>query len=49
MRELDVERRKVRELQDSARERDKEYQKLKVSLRPADMPMLIRLSILESL
>ena len=29
-RELDVERRKVREQLDSARERDKEYQKLKV-------------------
>jgi hypothetical protein len=30
MRELELERRKVRELQDLARERDKEYQKLKV-------------------
>ena len=28
--ELELERRKLRELQDSARERDKEYQKLKV-------------------
>lgn len=29
-RDLDLERRKVRELQETARERDKEYQKLKV-------------------
>lgn len=28
--ELELERRKIRELQDAARERDKEYQKLKV-------------------
>jgi hypothetical protein len=29
-RDLELERRKVRELQETARERDKEYQKLKV-------------------
>ena len=29
-RDLELERRKVRELQEAARERDKEYQKLKV-------------------
>jgi hypothetical protein len=31
-RDLELERRKVRDLQDSSRERDKEYQKLKVGL-----------------
>ena len=31
--ELEMERRKIRELQDSTRERDKEYQKLKVRYR----------------
>jgi len=29
-RDLEIERRKVRDLQDASRERDKEYQKLKV-------------------
>ena len=31
-RDLELERRKIHELQDEARERDKEYQKLKVSI-----------------
>ena len=30
-RDLELERRKVRELQEASRERDKEYQKLKVN------------------
>jgi hypothetical protein len=32
-RDLELERRKVRELQDGSRERDKEYTKLKVRIR----------------
>lgn len=36
-RELEQERRKVREMQESARERDKEYNKLKVCSQPACM------------
>lgn len=30
--ELEIERRKLREMQDAARDKDKEYQKLRVSL-----------------
>jgi E3 ubiquitin-protein ligase CCNP1IP1 len=34
-RDLELERRKVRDLQEAAREQDKEYQKLKVVLAPS--------------
>lgn len=34
-RDLELERRKVRDLQEAAREQDKEYQKLKVLLAPS--------------
>ncbi|KAG9076983.1 hypothetical protein FRC06_009179, partial [Ceratobasidium sp. 370] len=43
-RDLELERRKTRDLMDTARERDKEYQKLKASLSTPYSPLVSRLS-----
>jgi E3 ubiquitin-protein ligase CCNP1IP1 len=38
-RDLELERRKVRELQDGSRDRDKEYAKLKACIGPSILPL----------
>lgn len=47
--ELELERRKLREMQDSAREKDKEYQKLKVCYYMDSFHFLFKHAALESL